>query len=282
VPLPTALPYGIRDVKLLQYTTLAADVFGSSLVDLPNARTFQFNDTEEYSELRGDDKLVTSHGQGAQGEWELEGGGISFAAHAILVGGQVVETGITPNQRRRFRKLATDQRPFFVALGQSISDSGGDMHAIMWCCRSTGNAEGTLADTEFLTPTISGTGFPCRVNGNVAGLPILDAVYDFVQNETITALTVPALDTPAAPSVYTLSDQTSPLAGGELVIVTGERFTGVVSVQVGGTNVTDYEVQSQFQIAAILPAKAAGTHHLVVTNGTGASATGTQTAVVYS
>lgn len=282
MPLPVALPYGIRDVKLLQYTTLAADVFGSSLVDLPNARTFQFNDTEEYSDLRGDDKLVTSHGQGSQGEWQLEGGGISFAAHAVLAGGQVVETGITPNQRRRFRKLTSDQRPFFVAIGQSISDSGGDVHGIMWCCRSTGNVEGTLQDTEFLIPSISGTGFPCRVTGNVAGLPILDAVYDFVQNEVATAITAPALDTPAAPSVYTLSDQTAPLAGGELVIVTGERFVGVTLVQVGGTNVTDYEVQSPFQIAAIMPAKAAGTHHLVVTNASGASATGTQTAIVYS
>lgn len=282
MPLPVALPYGLRDVKLIQYTTLAADVFGTTLVDLPNSRTFQFNDTEEYSDLRGDDKLVTSHGQGSQGEWQLEGGGISFAAHAVLAGGTVVETGITPNQRRRFRKKTSDQRPFFVAIGQSISDSGGDMHGIMWCCRSTGNVEGQFADTEFLIPSISGTGFPCRVAGNVAGIEILDSVYDFVQNETATAITAPALDTPAAPAIYTLSDQTAPLAGGELVIVTGERFTGVTQVQIGGTNVVDYEVQSAFQIAAIMPAKAAGTHHLTVTNASGTSATGTQTAIVYS
>lgn len=280
--LGTVLPYGLRDVKLVQYPNLEAINFGSTLTDLPNARTMSFNDTEEYDDLRGDDKLVTSHGQGSQSEWEIESGGLSFAAHAILAGGVVVETGISPNQRKRFRKKANDQRPFFVAMGQAISDAGGDMHAILYLCRSTGNVEGQMADTEFLTPSVSGIGFPCRVSGLVAGLEILDTIYDFVQNETITALTAPVLDTPAAPVVYTLSDQTSGTAGGELVIVTGERFTGVTAVEVGGTAVTDYEVQSPFQIAAIMPAKAAGTHHLVVTNASGSSTTGSQTAIVYA
>lgn len=280
--MPIALPYGLRDIKLVKYPSLAADSFGSTLVDLPNARTMSFNDTEEYSDLRGDDKLVTSHGQGSQVEWEMEGGGISFSAHAILAGGEVVETGIAPNRKRRFRKKSSDQRPFFTALGQSISDSGGDMHAILWLCRSTGNVEGQFADTEFLIPSVSGIGFPCRVTGTLAGLEILDSVYDFVQNETITSLTAPALDTPAAPAVYSLSDQTSVLAGGELVIVYGERFTGVTQVQVGGTNATDYEVQSPFQIALITPAKAAGAHNVTVTNASGTSATGAQTVITYA
>lgn len=280
--LGTSIPYGIRDIKLVEYPSLEALAFGGVLTDLPYARTMSYNDTEEYDDLRGDDKLITSHGQGSQVEWEIESGGLSFAAHKILAGGVVVETGITPNQKKRFRKYTNSQRPFFVAMGQAISDAGGDLHGIVWLARSTGNVEGQMADTEFLTPSVSGTGFPCRVSGMVGGLEILDAIYDFVQNETITALTAPVLDTPGAPAVYSLSDQTAPLAGGELVVVTGERFVGVTQVQIGGTNVLDYEVQSPFQIAAIMPAKAAGTHNLVVTNASGASATGTQTAIVYS
>lgn len=280
--LGTSLPYGLRDIKLVQYPDLAATSFGAVLTDLPNARTMSFNDTEEYNDLRGDDKLITSHGQGSEVEWEIESGGVSFAAHAILAGGVVVETGITPNQVKRFRKYTTSQRPFFVALGQAISDAGGDFHGVIWLCRSTGNVEGQLQDAEFLLPSTSGKGFPCRVSGTVKGMEILDAVYDFVQNETITSLTAPTLDTPAAPAVYSLSDQTSGVAGGELVIVTGERFTGVTAVAVSGTAVTDYEVQSPFQIAAIMPAKAAGTYNLTVTNASGTSATGAQTAIVYS
>jgi len=280
--LGTALPYGMRDIKLVQYPDLAATSFGSVLTDLPNARTMSFNDTEEYTDLRGDDKLVTSHGQGSQVEWEIESGGISFAAHAILAGGVVIETGISPNQVKRFRKKTTDQRPFFTAMGQSISDSGGDFWPILWLCRSTGNVEGELADGEFLTPGVSGIGFPCRVSGAVAGTEILDSIYDFVQHETITSLILPALDTPAAPAVYSLSDVAGPTAGGEVVVVTGERFTGVTGVTVGGTAATDYEVESPYRLVLITPAKTAGPHDVVVTNATGASATGAQTVYTYS
>lgn len=280
--LGTALPYGLRDVKLVQYPSLEAIAFGSTLVDLPNAQTMSFTDAEEYTDLRGDDKLVTSHGQGSEVEWEIESGGISFAAHAILAGGVVIETGITPNQKKRFRKKSSDQRPFFTAMGQSISDAGGDFHGVIWLCRSTGNVEGELADGEFMVPTVSGKGFPCRVSGLVAGTEILDTIYDFVQNETITSLTAPVLDTPAAPVIYTMSDQASPAAGGEVIIITGERFVGVTTVTVGGTAATDWEIETPYRMVIINPAKAAGTHHVVITNASGASATGTQTAIVYT
>ena len=281
MPLGTSLPYGLRDVKLVQYPDLEALSFGSTLVDLPNARTMSFNDTEEYDDLRGDDKLITSHGQGSQVEWEIESGGISFAAHAILAGGVVVETGISPNQVKRFRKKANDQRPFFVAMGQAISDAGGDMHAILYLCRATGNVEGQMADTEFLTPSVSGIGFPCRVSGDVAGEEILNTIYDYVQHETITALTAPTLDSPAAPAIYSLSDITGPAAGGELIVVTGERFVGVTDVTVGGTAADDYEVQSPYQIALITPAHAPGEVDVVVTNASGSSAVGAQTKYTY-
>jgi hypothetical protein len=277
-----SLPYGLRDIKLVQYPTLDATAFGATAVDLPVARTMSFNDTEEYTDLRGDDALQTSHGQGSQVEWEIESGGISFAAHAIIAGGTVVETGVAPNQVKRFRKKSTDQRPFFTAMGQAISDNGGDFKPVIWRARSTGNVEGELADGEFLIPSVSGTGFPCKVSGMVGGLEILDSVYDFVQSETIANIVVPALDTPSAPVIYSMSDQAGTIAGGEVIIVSGNGFTGVTTVTVGGTNATDFEVESSTRIALITPAHAAGSTFVVVTNGAGASATGAQATYVYS
>lgn len=280
--LGNTLPYGLRDVKLVQYPTLDALTFGSVLTDLPVAQTMSFNDTEEYTELRGDDTLQTSHGQGSKVEFEIEAGGISFAAHAILAGGIVVESGITPNQVKRFRKKSLDQRPFFVAIGQAISDNGGDFKAYLWRCRSTGNVEGELADTEFLVPSVSGTGFPCKVSGMVAGIEINDSIYDFVQSETTAAIsTAPGLDTPAAPVVYSLSDTGGPIAGGEIVIVSGYGFTGVTGVTVGGTVATDFEVNSPYQLTLITPAHAAGAAMVVVTNPSGSSATGAFSTYTY-
>lgn len=272
--LGTALPYGLRDVKIVKYPTLAADVFGSTLVDLPNAQTFSFTDTEEYTDLRGDDKLVTSHGQGSEIEWELESGGISIPAYLAINGGQVIETGITPNQKQRYRKKVTDQRPFFSVIGQSISDSGGDFHAIVYLARSTGELSGELKDGEFMIPGASGKGFPCRVAGMVGGAEIQDALYDFVQNETIAAITAPGFDTPTAPTVTSLSDTSGPIAGGELVIASGYGFTGVTGVTVGGTPATDYEVLSVNQVALTTPAHAAGATNVVISNAAGASTTG--------
>lgn len=280
--LGTSLPYGLRDVKLIQYPTLDAISFGSVLTDLPIARTMSFNDTEEYTDLRGDDALQTSHGQGSQAEFEIESGGISFAAHAILAGGIVIETGISPNQVKRFRKKSTDQRPFFTAVGQAISDNGGDFKSYLWRCRSTGNVEGELADGEFLIPSVSGIGFPCKVAGNVAGTEILDSVYDFVQSETIASIAAPALDTPAVPVVYSLSDVAGPTAGGEIVTVSGYGFIGVTTVTVGGTNATDFEVVSPYRIDLITPPKTAGPHNVIVTNATGPSVTGAFSVYTYS
>jgi hypothetical protein len=275
------LPYGLRDIKLVQYPTLDALTFGTVLTDLPIARTFSFKETEEYTDLRGDDALQTSHGQGAQVEWEIESGGISFAAHAILAGGVVIETGITPNQVKRFRKKSSDQRPFFTAIGQSISDNGGDFKAIVYRCRATGDIEAELSDGEFLTPGVSGIGFPCVASGLVNATEINGTLYDFVQSETIVNAAAVALDTPSAPVVYSLSDITGPIAGGEIIRVSGYNFTGITTVTVGGTAATDYEVVSPYMLELITPAHTAGAVQVVISNSTGASATGAFSTYTY-
>ena len=67
----TPLPYGLRDIKLTSYTTDAATTLASTSVDLPYARTLSFSEAEEFTELRGDDQVVTTRGQGASVEWEF-------------------------------------------------------------------------------------------------------------------------------------------------------------------------------------------------------------------
>lgn len=269
--LGTSLPFGLRDVKLIAYPSLAATAFGTTPVDLPNAQTFSFTETEEYVELRGDDKLVTSHGQGAQLDCDLESGGISIEAYKVINGGTIIESGVTPNQVKRYRKKVTDQRPFFTTIGQSISDSGGDLHAVVYRCRATGDIAGEFADGAFFIPSSAVTGFPCLVNGLVDGNEILDTLYDFVQHETIASAIAPALDTPAAPTVLSLSDTSGPAAGGEIITITGTGFIGVIDVEFDSVNATDYEVVNANTIVAVAPAHAAGAAVVSVTNATGES-----------
>lgn len=181
--LPISLPYGLRDVKLRPYTDLSATVLGAAYVDLPYAQTFTFRDTEEYTDLRGDDKLVTSHGQGSQVNWSLASGGISLEAYAAIAGGTVNTTGVTPNIVKTYKKNITNQRPFFRVYGQSISDSGGDMWGVVYLCRATGEIGGDFADGGFFITQCQGLGFANRVNDAT-----LDDLYDFIQHESITAI----------------------------------------------------------------------------------------------
>jgi len=182
MPLNTIpLPYGLRDIKLTAYTDASGTTLAGSSIDLPYGRTMSFSEAEDFEELRGDDKTITTRGKGAAVDWELESGGISYEAVAIMYGGTVGTTGTTPNQVKTFQKKVTDVRPYFKIEGQSISDSGGDVHCILYKCRSTGELSGELGDGQFFLTGASGTALPATLAGKT------DVIYEFVQNETTTA-----------------------------------------------------------------------------------------------
>lgn len=188
----TALPYGMRDVKLTRYTDASGTVLASTSVDLPNMQTFSFSETEEFQELRGDDRVIAIRGQGSMVEWEIDAGGISLAAWEILTGGTVINSGITPNQKWILRKLSTAARPYFRAEGQIISDSGGDIHAIVYRARCNDSVSGDFADGEFFITNASGQGLPMLSDG-------FDLLYDIVQNETAVPISLTPVANPPAP-----------------------------------------------------------------------------------
>lgn len=174
--MPTPIPYGLRDVKLRPIS--ATGVLGTP-VDLPIARTFSFSESEEYSTLEGDDETAASHGAGPTVEWSMEAGGISFEAYKVMAGGTVTLTGVTPNRVKTFTKLTTESRPYFQVEGQAISDSGGDLHAVVYRCKADDSLEGEFGNGEFFLTSASGKGY---------GDTTTKKLYDFVQNETITAI----------------------------------------------------------------------------------------------
>lgn len=182
--MPVPLPFGLREVKITPYTDLSATVLAGASIKLPNSRTFSFTESEEFEDLRGDDSLVATHGGGPVVNWELEAGGYSLEAVAAIFGGTVTTSGSAPNRIKRLRKLKTDQRPYFLAKGRAISDSGGDTHMVVWRCKATGDLSGEFADGQFWLTGASGIGMPCLI----AGLDV-DTCWDFIQNESLTPLT---------------------------------------------------------------------------------------------
>ncbi len=182
MPWDNALPFGIRDTKVTPYTTDASTTLGTGS-DAPNARTLSFEEAEDYEELRGDDKVVAIRGLGATVEWEMEHGGISIPAYKNMNGGTTATTGTTPAQITTYTKKVTDTRPYFKAEGQSMSDMGGDFHAILHRARASGGISGELSDGAFWLTSASGVAIPARLTGKE------DVLYEFVLNETVTAIT---------------------------------------------------------------------------------------------
>lgn len=181
--LDTSLPFGMRDTRILPFTDAGATTLAALGQDVPNARTLSFSEAEDFEELRGDDKLVAIHGLGAHVEWSMESGGISVATYSKLAGGTVTTSGTTPNQKTTYDKKVTDIRPYFQAEGQSISDSGGDFHVILYKSKADGNLEGELSDGSFWLTAASGRSLPATTTAKI------DYLYSFVLNETATAIT---------------------------------------------------------------------------------------------
>jgi hypothetical protein len=183
MPWDNALPFGARDTKVTSYTSGAAITLSGSSTDAPNARTLSFSEAEDYEELRGDDKVVAIRGLGATVEWEMENGGISIPAYKIMNGGASVTTGTTPAQVTTYTKKVTDERPYFKAEGQAISDMGGDFHVVLYKCRASESMEGELSDGSFWLTSASGVTLPATLTGEI------DTLYKFILNETTTAIT---------------------------------------------------------------------------------------------
>lgn len=185
----TPIPYGMRQVKLTTFTDATATAYSASSIPLPYSQTFTFTETEDFATMRGDDQVVTVHGQGPVLDWELEAGGLSLEAYAAMAGGQVTTTGVTPNQKKTYNKWTTDAvdptkytRPFFKAEGRAISDNGGDLHLVCYRCRATGDIKGEFKDGEFWTTGAKGTGLGSLVPSDI------NLGYSFVQNETAVAI----------------------------------------------------------------------------------------------
>lgn len=175
-----SLPFGCRDIRL--YPVNSDGSLGTG-VNLPAAQTFSFTDQETFADLMGDDITFAAHGNGPTVAWELDAGGISIAAYQVIAGGSSAITGTTPNSRNTFTKGVYDQRPYFQVEGQAISDSGGDMHAIVYRCKATGDIEGSFTNGAFALTKAKGVGY-----GDTFGASPTNKLYVFVENETAVAI----------------------------------------------------------------------------------------------
>jgi hypothetical protein len=121
--------------------------------------------------------LLTTRGKGSQVNWDLEAGGISIAAWAVITGGSVIERGLAPNREVELQKRSTQARPYFRIDGKIISDSGGDVLVRIYRCRANGDITANFTDGEFQTSQIAGVGLPLLDDTN-------DLLYSIFRRES--------------------------------------------------------------------------------------------------
>lgn len=221
-PISDALPYGVRDIKLTQYTDAVGTTLNTSSVDLPYIQTLNFTEAEEFQELRGDDKLITTRGRGSQVNWSLESGGLPVSAWSVLTGGSIVATGLTPNRVSELRKSATANRPFFRIDGRIISDSGGDVLVRIYRCRATGDIQANFQNGEFATSQISGVGLPLLDDTN-------DLIYSIFRRETGSSLTLTPEPNPLASPLNLAAGTISGTSPNRSVVLTWTAVVGATA-----------------------------------------------------
>lgn len=161
-------PFGLRDVKV-------TNIGGSTQVDLPNGLTLSVKERLTSGEMRGDDATVSVVGIADAVEWELEAGGISLEALAIMTGRTNTAAGTTPNRTLTMGANAGDNFPYFKLYGKSVGDNAtDDIHVKLNKCKLTAGIEGEFKDGQFFMTKCSG----------IAIDPGAGSIMDIVQNET--------------------------------------------------------------------------------------------------
>jgi hypothetical protein len=187
--MPVALPFGARDLKISPYADALGTVLGTQSYDLPNLQTLTWSETEDFESLRGDDREVAQHGNGARVDWSVDSGGLSLICWSILSGGTIISKGLTPNRQEIMRKKGSDTRPYVRIDGQAISESGGDTWARLYRCKCNDTLDGEFSDGQFMSSGFSGVGLPLLDEGN-------DLLYDIIRNEQITSASLTPLPNP--------------------------------------------------------------------------------------
>ena len=158
---PDTKPYGLHRVWITPYVDTDGTILGPTSYRLPIAQTLAFTESEDFDTLDGDDKAaVAIQGKGATVDGSIEAGGLDMMCWSIFTGGQLIESGVEPNVKRVLRKKGSDQRPYWRAEGQVLSNGGGDNVSRIFRCKANGKIQADMKYGTFMVPSIDFMGTP--------------------------------------------------------------------------------------------------------------------------
>lgn len=172
---------GINDAKISELTvdTAAATTYGTP-IDVPGIVSLKLTPKFLEKELKGDEQILDVYSKLVSVDWSFEGAKISLAALAIMMGGTVALTGLTPAGKQTYNLKNSDRPKFFKIEGQSTYTDAGDIHVILHKCKAS-KVDYELKGEDYATVTASGKGIGTIKTGDIK---------DIVINETAEPIAV--------------------------------------------------------------------------------------------
>lgn len=171
-PTFATMPFGLRQVRV-------SNMAGTLEEDFDAAQEFTFEPEWTTAKQRGNDRTVGSFAHVSGGKGEFMDGKLSTTARAIVFGGTITQTGTSPNEQASMKWGGDGNMPYFKLQGKVMTESGGDLHIVIYKCMAVGGGNLEFKDGEFWSP-----GFEFEaVYDDVAG-----CVWEEIAHETTTAL----------------------------------------------------------------------------------------------
>lgn len=162
-------PFGLQAVKIVK---------GATVSTLPVAQTLKFKERVKSNELPGNDRIAAVNAIVEAVEWELEAGGISLEAYALMTGRTVEVDGVSPAETTTLTGNAGQVYPYFKIYGKVMGVDADDIHVKIFKAKLTEGLEGTFGNGEFFVTSCKGIAVDDGTNG----------IWEFVQNETAAEL----------------------------------------------------------------------------------------------
>lgn len=162
-------PFGLHQVRLVRGVTVA---------ELPVAQTLKFKERTKSAELEGNDVIAAVNTIVDAVEWELEAGGISLEAYALMTGRTATAAGTSPNETTSLKGRGGDNYPYFKVYGKVLGSGTDDIHCKIFKAKLSEGMEGTFGQGEFFVTSCKGIAVDDGTNG----------LWEMVQNETAATL----------------------------------------------------------------------------------------------
>lgn len=173
--------YGVADAKIFPLTTddITTLAYGAA-IDVPGIQSIKLTPNYEDKELKGDDAVLEADTKLLSIDFSFQHAKLSLDALAVLEGGTVTDSGVSPNQKTTYTQTTASKPQYFKFEGQIryVDQAAGDVHLVLYKAKA-GKVDIEVKGDDYVIASASGKAIGTINNGKVK---------DFVINETEVAI----------------------------------------------------------------------------------------------